>query len=540
MKIAREFFELFKTPWEFFSPHKYYDVLISTTPELPENTSKCVILFSSEAIDFDKTFGINIESHNPCRLSNASNTKIPIYCNLSTFNQIGTPILRIDGGNGVTAVNIQDNNQNYLRVGFDLFKEIEFLLSTGQSTENSMIPTLDLHISTLRDWILGAGIPLVEIPPIPYGYQMSACLTHDVDFVGIRQHKFDHTMWGFLYRAVISSFVRFIQGKYTLSKLIKNWAAVLSLPLVYLGIIQDFWDEFERYAAIEKDHLSTFFFIPYKGFAGEKGDSGFSLRRAAQHDLENIKGQILQLNTRGFEIGLHGIDAWHDPQKARKEFERIADITGQTSMGVRMHWLYYDQNSPAVLENAGFDYDSTVGYNNAIGYRAGTAQVYKPIGAERLLEIPLHIQDSALFYPGRMALTDSQAWELAGKVLNATQDHGGVITILWHTRSLSPERLWGDFYLRLLDELRRRSVWIGHASQIVAWFQQRRSITYENCSIINNKLSINVRINQPLAGPGMTLRIYIPQQAESRNYRGEYTFIDFRFTGERSFEYQLD
>ena len=41
-----------------------------------------------------------------------------------------------------------------------------------------------------------------------------------------------------------------------------------------------------------------------------------------------------------------------------------------------MHWLYFDQNSPKTLENAGANYDSTVGYNETVGYRAGTAQGY--------------------------------------------------------------------------------------------------------------------------------------------------------------------
>ena len=30
------------------------------------------------------------------------------------------------------------------------------------------------------------------------------------------------------------------------------------------------------------------------------------------------------------------------------------------------------------LDEAGFEYDSTVGYNDAVGYRAGTSQVFRP------------------------------------------------------------------------------------------------------------------------------------------------------------------
>ena len=48
---------------------------------------------------------------------------------------------------------------------------------------------------------------------------------------------------------------------------------------------------------------------------------------------------------------------------------------------MRMHWLYYDQQSPGVLEKAGAVYDSTIGYNETVGYRAGTTQAYKPLEA---------------------------------------------------------------------------------------------------------------------------------------------------------------
>ncbi len=101
----------------------------------------------------------------------------------------------------------------------------------------------------------------------------------------------------------------------------------------------------------------------------------------------------------GCEVGLHGIDAWLDSSKGREELEEIRSLTGNSEIGVRMHWLYYDQQSPVALEKAGAAYDSTIGYNETVGYRAGTTQVYKPLEANRLLELPLHVMDTALFYP---------------------------------------------------------------------------------------------------------------------------------------------
>ena len=68
-----------------------------------------------------------------------------------------------------------------IRLGFDLFAEVRHLLTEGQPTEFASIPTLDLHISLLRELIVSQGMALVEIPPLPAGHRFIVCLTHDVD-----------------------------------------------------------------------------------------------------------------------------------------------------------------------------------------------------------------------------------------------------------------------------------------------------------------------------------------------------------------------
>ena len=109
-----------------------------------------------------------------------------------------------------------------------------------------------------------------------------------------------------------------------------------------------------------------------------------------------------------------------------------------------MHWLYFDEEAPARLDRAGFSYDSTVGYNETIGFRAGTAQAFKPFQAERMLELPLHIMDTALFYPSYMNLSSKQAEKAIDPLIENVARFGGALTINWHDRSLAPERLWDD------------------------------------------------------------------------------------------------
>ena len=195
-----------------------------------------------------------------------------------------------------------------------------------------------------------------------------------------------------------------------------------------------------------------------------------------------------RLRSLDFEVGVHGIDAWSDLAAATDELREVAKLTGEAELGVRMHWLYFDASSFATLDHAGFVYDASIGYNDAVGFRAGTTQVFRPLSAERLLELPLHIQDSALFFPGRMNCTEQEALGLCERILDWTQELGGVSTLSWHERSLVPERQWDGAYRWLLAQLRQRGAYVGSARDVVSWFSARRSVDLQGAEIEADRL----------------------------------------------------
>ena len=142
---------------------------------------------------------------------------------------------------------------------------------------------------------------------------------------------------------------------------------------------------------------------------------------------------------------------------------QVAPLAGRKTAGVRMHWLYSSSDSPARVEAAGFDYDSTCGYNDAIGYRAGTSQVFRLPGTARLMELPIAIMDTALFYPDRMNLPRQEALDRCRDIVTHARRAGGTVVVNWHDRSLAPERLWGRAYEALLGELDRGGAWFATA-----------------------------------------------------------------------------
>jgi hypothetical protein len=222
-----------------------------------------------------------------------------------------------------------------------------------------------------------------------------------------------------------------------------------------------------------------------------------------------------------------------------REGDILRSLSGEGRVGIRMHWLYFSKESPKILEEAGFLYDSTVGYNEANGFRSGTTQVFCLPGGSRLLELTLNIMDTALFYSGRMGLSEAAAMELCKGLISTLKSYGGVLTINWHTRSLSPERNWDSFYEELLDRLKLEGVWFATAKDAVEWFRRRRQIRFEKVEMTSFGVKVKLSEMNLKELPGFTLRVHRPAQAgeaqgEKQDVKGNW--IDIPLTDNQEIE----
>jgi hypothetical protein len=531
--VVREFFELFKTPWEFYQSDRQYDVLLVAGNDLVYGAAKLVLFYRGRKIQFDDEQKIPTgpEENEGCILSYQEN-RIPIYADTVRFRGTGNTILT-DGKTHESAGYVDRSGKSAVaRIGYDLFREVRLLLTAGQPSANAAIPALELHIAILRDLITGCGVPLVEVPPVPDGYPFIACMTHDVDNPSISQHKWDHTMFGFLYRAVFGSLGNFVRKQIGVRDLLTNWMTALKLPFVHMGLAKDFWRDFDdRYLELEKGIRSTFFVIPFQNNPGRNSHGHAPAFRAARYGAADIAETIRRLIIAGYEVGLHGIDAWLDGTRASAELEEIRRLIGVSDIGVRMHWLYYDQQSPGILENSGAVYDSTIGYNETVGYRAGTMQAYKPFAATRLLELPMHVMDTALFYPAYLGLSAQRARTLLGEMVDGAVRFGGCFTINWHDRSLSPERLWYACYRELIQDLKNRDAWFSTAGQAISWFRKRRSVMFETNSLEPDIVCAKVTAQSGDSVPGLRLRIYNAQESCEIGAHCSEKYVDRAFNG---------
>ena len=475
---AAEFFELFKTPWEIAIPGRKYRALLAATEPTEHFDADVVLVYGSGRCLIDDQAGVSVTSLHEVVEVDWESSPLPLFAGVARFEG------RKDNGVLTTLAGKVDyrhcsNGRTTWRIGYNLFAEVSYLLTRGQPAKFAAIPTLEFHIALLRHLLVRSGVSFVEIPPRPDKYDFICCLTHDIDFFGIRRHRWDRTLAGFAYRATLGTLLQLIQRRRTMREAMRNWAAALSLPLVFAGVRRDFWQPFEDYAEADGHRGSTYFLAPFKNSPGHAPDGTVNPVRALPYDVTDIRQELGNARAERTEFAVHGVDAWHDVESARAERAQLMQTTGVQPIGVRMHWLYSSPDSTRCVEAAGFDYDSTCGYNDAVGFRAGTPQAFRPLGRSTLMELPLSIMDSAMFYPGRMFLSPKRALNMCRGIIAAARRFGGSVVINWHDRSLAPERLWGRPYRELLSEVEKGGpVWFATGGEAVDWFRWRRSIHF--------------------------------------------------------------
>lgn len=167
----------------------------------------------------------------------------------------------------------------------------------------------------------------------------------------------------------------------------------------------------------------------------------------------------------GGEVGLHGsyLAAAGDSALLSQEAGVLRELGAEVS-GQRYHYLRVDPHANlASLAGLGIRYDTTVGFPDAIGFRAGIAQPYRPwdVAADRpldLVEIPLAVMDVTLGEERYLGLSADEAEGRVLSLLDWAAEHGGGFSVLWHTDRFdrATAQGWDRLYLRLIDAVRER------------------------------------------------------------------------------------
>jgi len=163
-------------------------------------------------------------------------------------------------------------------------------------------------------------------------------------------------------------------------------------------------------------------------------DSGYDPRRGA------AAAAISWLREQGLESGVHpGYFTFGQPEALKAEVAVLREILGEGPLGGRQHYLRWNPDTWHDWERCGLAYDSSVGYADRVGFRAGTCVPYRPWlfrfnRESELLEIPLIAMDVTLI--NIMKLGPREVKKTILDLIGCCEIVGGVFTLLWHNSSL--------------------------------------------------------------------------------------------------------
>ena len=202
---------------------------------------------------------------------------------------------------------------------------------------------------------------------------------------------------------------------------------------------------------------------------GAHGSTFFVL--AGHHDphdgptpetYDELRPQLIQtLRETGAEIGLHGsYTAAEDPGRLAEEKASLEALAGPVA-GHRYHYLRADPHRN--IAELPFSYDTTLGFPDALGFRAGIARPFHPWDFERdapadVLEIPLAAMDATLAEDRYLGLSAKRAAPRLETLLDWAAANGGAFAILWHPDRFDPLSSggWDRLYSRVLDGVQAR------------------------------------------------------------------------------------
>jgi peptidoglycan/xylan/chitin deacetylase (PgdA/CDA1 family) len=249
------------------------------------------------------------------------------------------------------------------------------------------------------------------------------------------------------------------------------------------GARDPYWT-FERWMGEEERHRfrSSFYFCPTASARRHEYDPLYRLDDRIGYEGRSITVTELlgEIERRGHEVGVHGSYLSHrDAAELSRQRAQLATGASGAPLGIRQHFLRFDVRSTwAAQAAAGFAYDTTLGYNEAIGFRAGIAAPFVPwdmVGRKPhpLWELPLTAMDGALFRT--LKLDAEAASELMRRHLEVVEAAGGLAVLLWHPNAADERRFpgWWRCYERTLEWLAGRPAWVAPAGAVARWWAGR-------------------------------------------------------------------
>lgn len=225
---------------------------------------------------------------------------------------------------------------------------------------------------------------------------MKVIVSHDVDHL----YGKDHWMRDLIYpKLCVRSLINAFKGDISFKECIMRMASCFQKERNRIDAVMNF--------DAENGVRSTFFF-------------GMNQGLGMSYYPQEAKNKILEVNSRGFDTGVHGI-CFDNEEGIKKEYDTFKETTGFEPCGIRMHYVRFDDSTFQSEANAGYAFDST-----EFSKKDGKT-VKAPYKSGNMWEFPLTVMDAYL------PQSFEKAKEETLKTLDLCEAEGlEYVTVLFH------------------------------------------------------------------------------------------------------------
>lgn len=234
---------------------------------------------------------------------------------------------------------------------------------------------------------------------------------------------------------------------------------------------------------------STFFFAS-NITSPHRADPKYWLHSKLEHKGQNQRlSRVAKfVEEMGWEVGLHGsYSTFQNQDLLHKEKEQLVSQTGCMVVGIRQHYLRFDvRKTWRIHECLGFAYDTTLGYSERNGFRAGIAFPFWPYDlqneqAYNLIELPMSIMDGNFFVDYGEKLDAKKAIQRCKKLFEVVEQTEGLIVINFHPhyyKTTHPD--WWAVYEHILEHAAESGAWVTTGREVTEWWIERRRLLIQD------------------------------------------------------------
>ena len=204
------------------------------------------------------------------------------------------------------------------------------------------------------------------------------------------------------------------------------------------------------------------------------------------YDDYKIKKQLNILLDKGWEIGLHAsMNSYLKLERLEEEKYKLETILGGKKVkGIRHHYWRLGNDIDTTHKHhfdSGFEYDSSLGLNDSIGFRSGTMWPYKLLNdsldkTKSFYQIPPTIMDGNIFY---YEDTLENYYSKIKSHFNYIESMNGCVVLDWHLEQSNLNRLNGagqvlaEFFK---NELSSKNIFITSPIDLLNWWKERKEL----------------------------------------------------------------